>query len=84
MIRVKVDKEISEAEAVALLRSKLDDHPFLDMEFKRGDAVRLDTGDIGVVWGVDNVEGTTYVIYIDDQGMVRDPSYGFELTKLGY
>ena len=53
-----------------------------DLGFKEGDVVKLDTGWIGIVHGVDPSEGTVYVCYLDDEGIIHGPAFGFELEHI--
>lgn len=50
--------------------------------FEVGDAVRLDNGCLGVVWGIDPGEGAVYVCHIGEDGQVTGPSFGWRLEKL--
>lgn len=72
--------EITEEEAVNLLRNHLDNMPKKDSKFKVGDAVMLDTGWIGVVDEVTS-EGQS-CIYINDNGDIAGPAYGYDLTPM--
>ncbi len=79
-----VKTEITDAQAVQLLRDYLSSKPEETApKFKRGDAVRLDTGDIGVVEGID-LDGSVAVVYLDSDGDIRGPAFGFELELLSY
>lgn len=53
--------------------------PEKEPEFKIGQAVRLDTGDLGVVSG--HEDGSSTVYYLRD-GIIGGPAFGFTLTKL--
>lgn len=83
MVKIKKHVEVTQTEALALIRKYIAKLPPPKApEFAVGDAVRLDTGALGVVSGYDPEEGSTYVCYIDDDGAVRGPSYGWVLTKI--
>ena len=74
--------EISDKQAVALLRKHIQGLPPPPApEYKRGDAVRLDTGDIGVVESFDE-DGQPNVYYLDHEGRISGPAFGYRLSKL--
>lgn len=82
-IKVATFTSITPAAAVELLRkyiAKLPADP--EPEFKPGDAVMLDTGWVGVVHSVDPDEGTANVYYINGDGIISGPAFGYRLTKL--
>lgn len=71
---------VTDEEAVALLRAHLKTlPPPKDTGFKVNDAVRLDTGDIGVV---ESIEEGVNVIYYGDDGLIHGPAFGYDLEKL--
>lgn len=79
-----IKTEITDAQAVELLRGQLESEPVeVAPKFKRGDAVRLDTGNIGVVHSVE-LDGGVNVIYLTDDGEISSPSFGYDLELLSY
>jgi hypothetical protein len=74
--------EITDEEAVALIRDHIAAQPPVTSEFRTNDAVRLDTGCIGVVDSVDPHEGTVTVYYLDEDGKIQGPAMGYDLEKL--
>lgn len=86
MSKVKLAKvtEVTVEQAVAALHAHMASEPPPDEpEFKRGDIVRLDTGCIGIVHSADE-DGATNIYYIDEDGLIQGPSYGWKLTLLPY
>lgn len=82
MVKIAKTTEVTNAEAVALLREHIAAlPPPPEPEFKPGDAVWLDNGCIGVVSGTDD-EGNVTVYYIDHDGLIEGPSSGWRLTRL--
>lgn len=74
--------EITDAEAIALLRKHLAEMPPPEPpEFEVGTAVRLDNGCLGIVCE-NGSEGEVYVIYLDPDGNIHRPSFGWELTRI--
>ena len=49
--------------------------------FLPGEAVRLDTGAVGVV-GWEDDEGSVYVYYYDGMGEIKGPAFGFSLERI--
>lgn len=79
--------EAEHREDIAKLRGFLDEY---DAErtlnphpFKKGDIVRTDRGQTGIVHSVDEYESDVYIFYLDEDGDVCGPSCGWELERIG-
>lgn len=80
-IKIKREDRVPLSEAVQMIRDYISNlPPPKHAEFEVGEAVLLDTGWIGVVSSIDD-EGCVCVCYIDDNGDIGGPAYGYSLTK---
>lgn len=79
MYTIKKATSVSLAEVNTLLRAKLAMHPEEEPEYKRGDLVDVE-GCPGIVQGADS-DGSVCVLYLDENGEIRGPSYGWSLSR---
>ncbi len=82
-VMVKVEKVVSQREAVDMIKlyiAALAPTERKDKSLQLGDVVELDTGWIAVVSGFDS-EGSTEVCYINGNGEISGPAYGYNIVK---